>query len=912
MCAPARGQPQLDLTHRWVRSFPGTSVNTQSYANGVAVLDSTNPAHRGTVVVAGHATSEVLAPLSISGPPPPFRGFVAFVSPDGTPGTSWVRNFVDAGLPGTGQAVCTAAGVGSRGLINARHAFVSGWFSGDVNFGGRCDLGDPVVTSGQGKDAFLALLDRDARCVGCNSECTQWVVPFGGDGDQVALAVGVGPNSFSLMWPDPPVPVRYFTRDEEFIFYAAAGGYFTNQIVLPGFGTIAAQPGGGEEGFVALLLSRATAGSSVYRAISIPGPGHARVLAVAADPVDSRVIVAGYYSSLATVFDPIAGTTPLSYSSGTDIFVAKYCMANSTLRLDWLFTTGTTGNDGAAAVGVDVSGHVYATGWKSGQGGTRDIWIAKIAQPADRPCTQDRTTTCAWTGSAGGLVYAGSGDDAGLGVTVDGLDRVCVTGQFAATVDFNPRVDTDNRISAGGLDAFVTRLVQTDEEPPVPVQYDGTFTFGGSYDEVGSAIAIEGLRSQQLAHVGWFGAPNAPPTGYRVDFDPDPSTTCPGPTCRESNGNADAFVNTFLPKLPTTAIKAAVSLTIDNSLSIHCGEPNPPGSNWLPDYQQMMGGLATYLGSETIVPQDQRLAVNAVMFDYSHDVPDPYPPGFIVHADQILPWTVISPTNADVFARRLVNQPRHHARFGTPIDQGLRAAHASQQGDRISACYRSILVVADGFNLSDQFDASGSLRQARNDVLTQVTPDPDGIDVHQINAIAVRGDESDNPPMNHDWFRAFTAPPTNWPTCTPAVALQYLPSGPFPHPSQEPGYLLQSDAVVPMPFEPGQSWGLGLGLHTDGIPPLPPAQREFAHPTYATALQLMLKRATRCPGDFNRDGVVNSTDNMEFMAAYNLRSPAADWNFDGGLAPTDCSINVRDFHTFDAAYNASLACCDDP
>ncbi len=58
--ASAPGQPQLDLSHSWVRSFPGASLNTQSYANGVAVLDSSNASHRGTVVVAGHSTTDVM------------------------------------------------------------------------------------------------------------------------------------------------------------------------------------------------------------------------------------------------------------------------------------------------------------------------------------------------------------------------------------------------------------------------------------------------------------------------------------------------------------------------------------------------------------------------------------------------------------------------------------------------------------------------------------------------------------------------------------------------------------------------------------------------------------------------------------------------------------------------------------
>ncbi len=431
-CSGALAQPQLDLTHSWVRSFPGSSVNTQSYANGVAVLDSTNSAHRGTVVVAGHSTTDVMI---MSFTPQAYRGFVAFVSPDGAPGTSWVQNFVDAPGGGTGQAVCTGAAVGSPGVLNlnGRFAFASGWFSGGVDF--RSGI---THTALSGLDAFLAKLDRD-------STATQWVLPIrGSTGEQVALAVAVGPDVEQVAWPDPPRPVRYFTRDTFEFYWAAVGGYFTGEIVLNQ--TIPAV--GGEDGFIGLAFANSAAGT-LERGLAISGPGDARVLALAADPVDARIIAAGYYSSGTTNFNPHGtATTPgLSYVGLKDIFVAKYRVddGTQTLTLDWLFTTGTAGDDGAAAVGVDIRGHVYATGWRIGQGGTRDIWIAKIEQPADQPCTQTKTTTCAWTGAAGGLVYAGAGDDAGLGLVVDGLDRVCFTGQFAGTVDFNPLSAVDKR-----------------------------------------------------------------------------------------------------------------------------------------------------------------------------------------------------------------------------------------------------------------------------------------------------------------------------------------------------------------------------------------------------------------------------------------------------------------------------------
>jgi len=50
-----------------------------------------------------------------------------------------------------------------------------------------------------------------------------------------------------------------------------------------------------------------------------------------------------------------------------------------------------------------------------------------------------------------------------------------------------------------------------------------------------------------------------------------------------------------------------------------------------------------------------------------------------------------------------------------------------------------------------------------------------------------------------------------------------------------------------------------------------------------------------CPADFNRDGVVNSADFFDFLAAFFTNAPAADFNIDG-------SITSQDFFDFLAAF----------
>lgn len=92
------------------------------------------------------------------------------------------------------------------------------------------------------------------------------------------------------------------------------GGWFNGEIVL-GSQTYTATD---EDGFAAIVQA-ADDGSfpagSLRVPMTIPGPGNTRILGVLLDPVDSKPIVAGYYSSAATDFDASVGivnprTTP--------------------------------------------------------------------------------------------------------------------------------------------------------------------------------------------------------------------------------------------------------------------------------------------------------------------------------------------------------------------------------------------------------------------------------------------------------------------------------------------------------------------------------------------------------------------------------------------------------------------------
>ena len=825
---------QFDVSYDWARAYSGPG-GMQSYAMGAAVLDSLTASFRGTVVTAGYSDATV----TIMAPTPSLRGYVAFLPPDGVVANAWLRQFPDGPLAGTGTSACTGV-CGVTPLIEAgRVAFASGWFTGDTDFGSSI-----VLASNGGKDAFIAKLDRDTTM-------TRWVTRIGGLGDQEALAVGSG--GFPGWTPSPTGPWQPTDpiRRHNVIFkdnFLAVGGCFNSQIVFPAQPAIASN--GNEDAYLAILRSSPYGGSpegAFIVGLRIGGTGNERITAVAMDPLDGGIFVAGYYSSPNLDFDPdgshVIAPNPVG---GTDIFVARYFFMGIvpddpvSLRLDWLYASGTSGEDQATAVAMDVRSRAYATGWRDGGANGQDLWIARIDQHPD--AVANTTTTSAWGPGATGLVYSGAGDDAGLGITVDGIDRVLVTGRFGHertdtdtpdyTLDFDPTTAVENKSTHGGWDMFVTRLSNNPGlSDPI---YDGTQTVGAAYNEIGAAVAIDPVHTQRLAVAGSFGGPNSP-SGYSVDFNPGT-----GVANRSGTGGSDGYVLAMLPTVPET-LKTAISLALDNSGSI----------NDDPDYTHMYDGLRQNIEDPNILVASQpRVVLNAALFDVET--------GLGTDAEQILPWTVLNSRSAGAFARRLANQSRRVNVTGTPIDNGIRASRDSFDGSIFTTCYRHVMVVGDGWNRNDPDDdggaapaCTGCMVAARNDVIGN-SPDVD-----QINAIAVRGDPDAPPqvPPIHDFDRVYLA-----------------------------DFVIASDAVVS-----SQPFGLGLALHTDGIG-LPPTQ--FEHPSYPASLDRMLRRLGRCPADFDRDGDVDNADQTAFTSAYMSGSPDADWNFDGLLNSMDLATYI--------------------
>jgi hypothetical protein len=180
-----------------------------------------------------------------------------------------------------------------------------------------------------------------------------------------------------------------------------------------------------------------------------------------------NVYVTGLFGETVTF-----GTTPLTSSGLTDIFVAKY---NNTGILQWVRKAGGTGIDNSLSIKLDSSGNIYIAGTFEStatfdltsvtSSGTSDIFLAKY----------DNSGTLQWVQKAGGASY-----DYGFSLAVDGSGNIFVTGDFNGTATFGTATIT----STGGDDIFIAKYNSS-----------GVLQFvqkagGGGYD-YGSSIALD-------------------------------------------------------------------------------------------------------------------------------------------------------------------------------------------------------------------------------------------------------------------------------------------------------------------------------------------------------------------------------------------------------------------------------------
>ncbi len=280
-------------------------------------------------------------------------------------------------------------------------------------------------------------------------------------------------------------------------------------------------------------------------------------------------------------FDPTAGVDEHATNGRQDAYVTRL---NSDGTYGWTRTYGSTLSEVGMALALDASGNVYITGYfrqtvdfdPVSQGGSSDI---HVADPASRDVFVTKlngadgsygwTVTFGTTGStdeptgiaaddAGGLLVTGnmnggadmfvhklSAANGGViwsrdyvspgyrifasasAIAVEASGNAFVTGHFlcegGGPIDFDPTAGTDERMSNGSDDVFITAL-------GADGSYLWTRTFGSSGDrseDTGSCIAVDSVGD--VCTTGYYNG--------TVDFDPTGGTDV-----RVASGANNGFV----------------------------------------------------------------------------------------------------------------------------------------------------------------------------------------------------------------------------------------------------------------------------------------------------------------------------------------------------------------------------------
>jgi Beta-propeller repeat len=233
--------------------------------------------------------------------------------------------------------------------------------------------------------------------------------------------------------------------------------------------------GGSFDAFVTKLNPT---GSGLIYSTYLGGSGDDESNAIAVDATGSA-----YVTGLTTSpFPTTPGAFQTIFGGVNDAFVTKLNPTGSGL----VYSTylGGSGNDTGEGIAVDSLGNAYVTGLAASTfpttpaafqtifgGGIADVFVTKI-DPA---------------GSL--LVYStylgGSGDDVGLGITVDGSGNAYVTGD-TTSIDLSTTPGAFQTIYGGAHDAFVTKL----DSAGSALVYS-TY-LGGSGDDAGFGIAVDG------------------------------------------------------------------------------------------------------------------------------------------------------------------------------------------------------------------------------------------------------------------------------------------------------------------------------------------------------------------------------------------------------------------------------------
>ncbi len=183
----------------------------------------------------------------------------------------------------------------------------------------------------------------------------------------------------------------------------------------------------------------------------------------------------------------------------------------STVTSGWAETWGAANADRGYGIAVDSVGNSYITGYNETSWNVGDVFLRRY-----NACGE-----LLWE-----KTWGSSGDDRGYGVAVDDSGNVYATGRFSGTVDFDPDGGTENHISNGGPDIYLSKF-----EPSGAFQWAKTWGGTSYYGDEGWDVTVD--DSGNILVIGNF-------VGSNVDFDPDGGTEY-----HSSNGGKDHCLSKF-------------------------------------------------------------------------------------------------------------------------------------------------------------------------------------------------------------------------------------------------------------------------------------------------------------------------------------------------------------------------------
>jgi hypothetical protein len=273
---------------------------------------------------------------------------------------------------------------------------------------------------------------------------------------------------------------------------------------------------------------------------AIGGTGADEAEAMITDGKDNVYVVGAFQDTVD--FNPTAVTENKVSAGGYDAFVTKYDKEGNYI---WTKTFGTGGAQHSLAVDVDAGDNVFTVGMFQGtvdfdpnagtdnkvSNGGADIFITKYDEYGNYIVTR----------TVGGTLA-----DHGRSIFIDSSSNVYVSGWFQDTTDFNPFAGTDNKVSNGGFDIFVSKYNSN-------LGYSWTTTVGGTTNDIGYDVAAD--SNSNVYMTGVF--------TDTVDFDPGGGTEN-----RVSNGSGDIFIAKYDSSGAYQWVNAVGSTSDDNGISI--------------------------------------------------------------------------------------------------------------------------------------------------------------------------------------------------------------------------------------------------------------------------------------------------------------------------------------------------------